>query len=42
MSDIEFFEEVMKVLYDDNDAPKITVTQFEEIISSFLQQYSSK
>lgn len=41
MSDIEFFEEIMKIICDDNNSPKITVTQFEEIISSFLQQSAS-
>ena len=40
MSDIKFFEEIMKIICDDS-SPKITVTQFEEIISSFLQQSAS-
>lgn len=41
MSDIKFFEEIMKIICDDNSSPKITVTQFEEIISLFLQQSAS-
>lgn len=41
MSDFEFIKEIMEILCDDNNCPKITVTQFKEITSSFLQQSSN-
>lgn len=41
MSDYEFIKKIKKIICDDNDCPKITAAQFEEITSSFLQQFSN-
>lgn len=41
MSDYEFVKEIMEILLDDNNMPKITVKQLDEITSSFLQQSSN-
>lgn len=41
MSDYEFIKKIMEILFDDNNMPKITVKQLDEITSSFLQQSSN-
>ncbi len=42
MSDSEFIKEIMEIIFSSNDMPKVTVEQFAEITSSFLQQSSNK